>query len=261
MKVILYPRVSSKSQADSGDSVDAQIQRLTNFAKDKGYEIVDVYKDSGKSASFDDDSLNQTLTSEAFVNSFKLSKRPGFERLLREAKIGKFEGIVFFKWDRFSRDIAFADLSKRYFSKYNIKLIPSDDSEDPFVSSLMGVINRQEIEKMKDRVREVRLYRFNKGMMPGRSPFGYETIIKDKKVVGFKPKRKEAEIVKDIFLMSSQGIDYKEICEKHKIKPQQYYNIIRNKVYYGIISFEGKEKEGVHEPLITEENYKKANGL
>jgi site-specific DNA recombinase len=259
MKVILYPRVSSKAQLDSGDSIDAQINRLTNFSREKGFEIVDVYKDGGKSASFDEDSLNQVLTSDFFRNDFKLNKRPAFERLLREANSDKFEGIVFFKWDRFSRDIAFADLSRRYFAKYNIKLIPTDDSEDPFVSSLMGVINRQEIDKMKQRVREVRTYRFEQGIMPGRSPFGYEPIIKDKKIVGFKPKKKEAEIVKNVFQMASEGKDYKEICKKYNLKPQQYYNIIKNKVYIGIITFENKERKGIHEPLISEEVFNKLN--
>lgn len=259
MKVILYPRVSSLSQLKSGDSVDAQINRLSNFSKERGYEIVDIYKDGGKSASFDEDSLNQVLTSEAFVNSFKLSKRPAFERLLREAKSGKFEGIVFFKWDRFSRDIAFADLSKRYFARYNIKLIPTDDSEDPFVSSLMGVVNKQEIDKMKQRVRETRTYRFEHGILPGRSPYGYEPIFKEKKIIGFKPKKKEAEIVKEIFRLTSEGISYKDICEKFKLKPQSYYNIIRNKVYIGIVVFEGKENKGVHEPLIDESLFLKCN--
>jgi len=259
MKVILYPRVSSLSQLKTGDSVDAQINRLTNFSKDRGYEIVDIYKDGGKSASFDDDSLNQVLISDFFRNDFKLSKRPAFERLLREAKSGKFEGIVFYKWDRFSRDIAFADLSKRYFDKQNIKLIPTDDSEDPFVSSLMGVINKQEIDKMKKRVRETRQYRFDKGIMTGRSPYGYEPLIKDKKIIGFKPNKKEAEIVKEIFKLTSEVISYKSICEKFNMKPQSYYNIIKNKVYIGIISFEGVEKKGVHEPLIEESLFYKCN--
>lgn len=261
VKVILYPRVSSLSQVKSGDSIDAQINRLTNFARERGFEIVDVYKDSGKSASFDDDSLTQELTSEMFLNGFKLNKRPGFWRLLREVKSEKFEGIVFYKWDRFSRDIAFAELSRRYFEKHGIKLIPSDDSEDPFVSSIMGVLNKQEIEKMKARVRETRTLRFGRGIMPGRSFYGYEPIVRDKKIIGFKPKKKEAEIVKEVFDLASQGISYNEICKKVNLKPQQFYNIIQNKVYIGIISFEGKETKGIHEPLIDSSTFNKVQEI
>jgi len=258
MKVVLYPRVSSKSQLE-GDSIEAQTLRLTNFCKDKGYEIVAIYTDGGKSASIDEDSLNQSISGDYFNNSFKLSKRPGFKKLLQEAKEKKFDAIIFFRWDRYSRDIAFADLSVRYFNKYGIKLIPTDDSEDPFVSSIMQVVNKQEVEKMKFRVRQTRLYRFSQGIMPGRSPFGYEPIKRDKKIIGFKPNTKESNIVKKVFEMAINGIDYKVICKELKIAPQSYYNIIRNPVYAGFITFEKQIKKGLHTPLIDIDTFVKLN--
>lgn len=257
IRVILYPRVSSKRQAESGDSIPAQSSRLTEFCRERKYEIVDQYTDAGKSASFDEESLKQELSNDDFINSFKLSKRPAFARLLREAKSDKFNAIVFYKWDRFARDIAFADLATTYFNKFGIKLIPSDDSEDPFMSSLMAVINKKEIEKMKERVKSIRLMRFENGIFTSRACYGYEPIIKDKKVIGFKPKTKEANIVRQCFQMTSEGFGYKEICSKFKLNPQSYYNIIKNPVYCGYIEFEGKTKKGIHESIISEELFNK----
>lgn len=258
MKVVLYPRVSSKSQLE-GDSIEAQILRLTNFCKDRNYEIVDIYTDAGKSASIDEDSLNQNVSENLFTNSYKLNKRPGFKKLLQEAKEKKFDAIVFFRWDRWSRDISFADLSCRYFKSNGIRLIPTDDSEDPFVSSLMQTLNKKEIEEMKARVRQTRLYRFEQGIMTGRSPFGYEPIKKDKKIIGFKPNTKEANIVKKAFEMTINKIDYKVICKELNLAPQSYYNIIRNPVYVGFIQFENKIKKGIHIPLIDISMFKKLN--
>lgn len=263
IKVILYPRVSSISQLNSGDSIDSQIKRLTDFSNDRGYEIVDIYTDSGKSASIDEDSLKQELTEHIFINSFKLNKRPAFQKLLREAKTGKFDAIIFFKWDRYSRDIAFADLTTRYFNKYKIRLIPSDDSEDPFVSSIMGVINKQEIEKMKERIRLTRLNQFSKGIITGRCPIGYKPIFKNKKdrrgIICIVPDPKKMGMIQDIFFMTSQGKKYKEICDKHKLKPQSYYNIIKNKIYIGIVTFEGEEKKGNFKHIISEEVFYSIN--
>jgi len=258
MKVILYPRVSSKSQLE-GDSIEAQEQRLRKFCEDKNYEVMGVYTDAGKSASIDEESLNQNISESLFVNSFKLNKRPAFKRMLQEAKGKKFDAIIFFRWDRYSRDIAFADLSCRYFKQYGIRLIPTDDSEDPFVSSIMQVVNKQEIDKMKARVRQTRLYRFEQGIMVGRAPFGYSTIIKNKKVVGFKPHIKQSEVVKRVFQYALDGNSYKEICSKLKIAPQSYYNIIKNPVYAGYVVFEDKIKKGVHVPLIEEWQLEKIN--
>jgi site-specific DNA recombinase len=252
MKVVLYPRVSSKKQL-KGESIDAQVSRLKKFCEDNNYEVVDIYSEEGKSASLKEDTTNLMANTKKFSIEFDLNQRPALKRIINDADAGKFSGIVFYKWDRWSRSVIFAKICKMYFDSKNIELIPSDDSRDPLASSIMQILGEEEIRKMKARVRETRILRFQKGMMTGRSPFGYMTIVRDKKVVGFKPKTKEAEVVKDIFKMASEGIDYKEICSKHKIKPQQYYNIIKNKVYCGIVSFEGQEKQGIHEPLISKE--------
>jgi site-specific DNA recombinase len=97
--------------------------------------------------------------------------------------------------------------------------------------------------------------------MVGRSPFGFRPLIKDKKIIGFKIYEKEAIVVRNIFESAINGIDYKEICKINKIKPQQYYNIIKNPVYAGFITFEGQIKKGLHEPIISEELFNKVNEI
>lgn len=256
MRVILYPRVSSKKQLEEGDSIEAQTNRLKKFCEEKGYEIVGVYTDGGKSASIKEDDLKQKINGDSFSNQYNLNVRPAFKKLLQEAQNKKFDAIVFYKYDRFSRDIAFAELSIRYFNQFGIRLIPTDDSEDPFVSSIMRAVSTQEIKKMKERVRLVRMDRFEKGVMVGKAPIGYK-LNRKKKIMEINPK--EAEMVKQIFEKTARGEKYSQICKDFKIKPQSYYNIIRNKVYIGIVSFEGKEIKGIHAPIISEEIWRKVN--
>ena len=50
IRVGIYIRVSSDEQAKHGYSLDSQKERLLNYAKEKGYRLVDVYADEGKSA-------------------------------------------------------------------------------------------------------------------------------------------------------------------------------------------------------------------
>lgn len=257
MKVILYPRVSSKKQLEQGDSIDAQINRLTKFCKEKDYEIIDTYTDGGKSASIKDDDLNQRINEDSFSNVYNLNGRPAFKKLLLEAPKKKFDAIVFFKWDRYSRDIAFAELSMRYFESFGIKLIPTDDSEDLFVSSIMRAMSKAEIDKMKSRVKLGRDSQFEKGIVVGRCPYGYKPVFKDKEhkrgILKIVPYPKQAEVVQDAFKMTVGGSGYAEICKKHNLSPQSYYNIIKNKVYIGLIEFEGQSRKGSHPALISEE--------
>lgn len=261
MKVIHYPRVSSKKQADKGDSIESQEKKLENHSKINEDEVVGVYTDAGKSASISDDKLNISYSEGKFRVIIDISKRQGMVKILDEINSDKFEGVKFTKWDRFSRNSLFSRIVQIYFSRFNKSLIPIEDSNDPLLKEIKGAMGEEEIRRMKGRVRDSRLVRFDNGMMVGRSPFGYEPIIKNKKVVGFRLKKKESEIVKDVFEMSLEGIHYTEICHKHNLRPQQISNILKNKVYYGIITFEGKEKVGNHPSIITEETFRKVNKL
>lgn len=262
-RVILYPRVSSKKQLIQGDSIEAQISRLKQFCQENNYDVVDIYTDSGKSATIKDDDLRQRINGHLFTNEFNINIRPAFKRLLVEAPKKNFDAIVFYKWDRYSRDIAFAELSIKYFSNFGIKLIPSDDSQDLLTSSIMRVIGNVEIERMKARVKLGRSNNFNKGVIVGRCPFGYKPIFKDKRhkrgIIKIVPHKNDSVIVKSIFERTANGESYLSICKDYKLKPQSYYNILRNKVYIGIVSFEGEERKGIHEPIISEELFNKVN--
>jgi len=259
MRVILLPRVSSLKQARQGDSVDTQINRLKQHSKDKGDEIVGTYTDAGKSASISDDKMNIKFIDGKFIIGLDLNKRVGLKKALSEIDKDLWEGAKFTKWDRLSRNNILSKILQIYFERNNKKLIPIDDSNDPLLVNIKGVLGEDEINKMKDRVRDVRLNRFESGLFPARSPYGYKPIFKDKRIVGFKLNKKESLIVKAIFEKTAKGIGYKEICKEYKLKPQSYYNILKNKIYIGIVSFEGVEKKGNYFPIISKELFDEVN--
>ena len=49
-RVALYIRVSTSEQVVNGLSLEAQREALENYAKERGYNIVDVYADEGITA-------------------------------------------------------------------------------------------------------------------------------------------------------------------------------------------------------------------
>ena len=84
-RVAIYSRVSTEEQAKEGLSVEAQIDKCKSFCKARDWEVFKVYKDAGYSAG----SLN----------------RPALELLLRDAQEKKFDIILVYKIDRFSRKL------------------------------------------------------------------------------------------------------------------------------------------------------------
>ena len=87
MKVAIYVRVSTEDQAREGYSLEVQKEYLTNHAKQNSYEIYNIYQDDG----IDGCSSGYTLD------------RPAFRRLFSDAKLKKFELVLVYKTDRFSR--------------------------------------------------------------------------------------------------------------------------------------------------------------
>lgn len=87
-RVAAYIRVSTTEQKLHGISLDAQQQKLREFAEKNNMRIVEWYKDEG-------------------VSGRKLIKnRPELQRMIQDAEAGKFDRIIFIKLDRFFRSVA-----------------------------------------------------------------------------------------------------------------------------------------------------------
>jgi len=89
MKVAIYTRVSTEDQAKEGYSLEVQREFLINYAKREGLEI---YHPDGKEVYEDDESGYSR-------------ERTELKKLLIDAKRGRFDMILVYKIDRFSRKL------------------------------------------------------------------------------------------------------------------------------------------------------------
>lgn len=79
MKIAIYARVSTKLQTE-----DNQLIRLRAIAQARGYDVVAEYHDKASGAD---------------------ANRPALDKMLRDAKSGKFERILATKLDRLARSV------------------------------------------------------------------------------------------------------------------------------------------------------------
>jgi DNA invertase Pin-like site-specific DNA recombinase len=79
-RAALYARVSTKNH---GQTTETQLVALREFATSRKFEIVNEYVDAGISGAKD--------------------RRPELDRLMRDAKLKKFDAIVVARFDRFAR--------------------------------------------------------------------------------------------------------------------------------------------------------------
>src|SRR5262249_2328913 len=104
-QAIGYIRVSSEEQADSGLGMEAQKQRILEYCRMKGMELVDIFEDAGVSG------------------GKPLSSRPAGARLLATARKSKGCVIVAAKLDRLFRSVADAAVTIADFDRKGLELV------------------------------------------------------------------------------------------------------------------------------------------
>lgn len=241
-KVAIYSRVSTEEQAKEGLSVEAQIDKCKSFCNARDWKVFKIYKDAGYSAG----SMN----------------RPALELLLRDAEEKKFDIILVYKIDRFSRKLRDLILVLDSLKEKNINFTSVTEQIDTTSAmgeaffQIIGVFAQLERGMVKERVEMAFDRKIKLGESLSRAPFGY--AYSNKKLI---PDPENAEKIREIFEMWAQDISYKEICEKFKIPPSTLYQTIKNHTYLGKIKYKGKLYKGKHKALIDEELFNRANKI
>ncbi len=270
LKVALYARVSSQKQAESQLSILGQIDNLTKYALDKGWQIVGKFVDEGISG-----------TTE---------KRPKFQELIRFAtqKEKPVDSILIWNFSRFFRDRAKSIYYKGLLKKHGVQLISLNERiEDNPSGKLMEAIfeafdEHQSLKIGYDTVNGM-IQNARLGYVNGGSPpYGYEIeIIEDerkRKRRKFKINEIEAPIVKRIFELCLSGMGAKEIVKKFAVEriknreglhwnKKHIYKILKNENCIGTYIWGTKDEieplrfPNHHPAIIDNETFQKAQGL
>lgn len=256
-KVAIYVRVSTTTQAEEGYSIDEQIDKLTSYCNIKEWTVYDIYKDGGFSGGNID--------------------RPALEQMITDAKKKRFDTVLVYKLDRLSRsqkDTLY--LIEDVFSKNDISFLSLQENFDtstPFGKAMVGLLSvfaQLEREQIKERMQLGMIGRAKSGkpMMFTNVSFGYTYSPKTQQLT---INQAEAIIVKQIFnkfLSSMSPLRLTAYLNEHKIlrngkewNYQGIQRIIRNPVYIGKVKYNKMIYPGLHEAIIDEESYYKAQKL
>lgn len=183
----IYVRVSTREQAESGDSIPAQRERLRKWAAENGYRIVEEYVDAGESA--------------------RVSDRPAFLRLVQDAKAKKFDAVLIWKWDRWARNAEDAALYKALLRReLGVDVIAVGDpvGEGPvgtLIERILDVIAEFQSLMTAEHVYNTMTYLAQQGKWLSGPPFGYR-IGEDGKL---EPDPETAEAARWIFEEAAKG--------------------------------------------------------
>ena len=253
----LYIRVSTDEQADKGYSQRDQEERLRRFCSTNKITVGQViYED----------------------HSAKTFNRPEWLKLLNtlKKKSSKTDLILFTKWDRFSRNAGDAYQMISTLTKLGIEPQAVEQPLDLSIpeNKMMLAIYLAAPEVENDRRALNTFYGMRRarkeGRLMGKAPFGYINRSKEdgRKYVAIKDP--EASSIKWAFTELSKGILAADQVRKQmntltpkKLSRSAFHVAIRNPLYYGKIFIEQFKDEpahlveGQHEPLISEELFKR----
>lgn len=236
MKIATYRRVSSEDQAREGTSLQVQREILEKYAKNKNWEI---YHPEPKKDYVDDGYSGSTL------------ERPALKKLLKDAKLKKFEAILVYKIDRFARNNRILLNLIEEFENAGIGFISATESFDTVSASgkmalsMLGTVAQFERDRIIERVFPGMIKGVERGHWQGSryTPYGYKYNKKDK-ILEIIPE--EAEIVKLIFMMYLSNQSTKKIAgylyqKQYKTRSGGQFHskfvcdILKNKLYIGKI--------------------------
>lgn len=160
-----YIRMSTDKQEDSPARQRREIEIL---AERDGYQIVEWYEDHG-------------------LTGTKSKNRPEFQRLMSDAKVGKFRAVLVHEHSRFSREDVFEAFAHfKQLRDCGVKLVTSRRGElkmDDLAGMVTTIIEQHganaEAIKIADRTLSGKEAKVSAGIRFGRAPFGYEREVYD----------------------------------------------------------------------------------
>jgi site-specific DNA recombinase len=277
----LYCRVSTIEQAEEGYSIEEQERLLKKYCEDNGYTIFKVYSDKG-------------------ISGKSIKARPAMKEMLMDADDKKFDIVITWKINRIARNmlnlLQIVDLLEKNniaFKSYSENF----ETETPmgkFSLQMMGAVGELERGTIAQNVKMGMMARAREGRWNGNVVIGYNlkeisgSTNKKRKDTELVVNASEAEVVRTIFKMYSEGNGYKAIANQlnkfgHTTKRGNAFSvnaikdILRNPVYVGKIRYNvlqnWSEKrrrhknpkplivDGIHEAIISNELWGKVQKM
>ena len=228
-KVGIYTRLSKEDgSSDESNSIETQKLYLTNFVKQKGWQIAKIYVDDG----FSGTNFN----------------RPDFQRMLKDIENGVINCVITKDLSRLGR--SYLDCGfylEVYFPKNQIRYIAVNDGVDTISNATMditpfkNILNEMYAKDTSMKIKSARNTRFQNGeYITTIAPLGYkkDPNIKNHLIID----ENSRDTIRLIFDLALQGLGVRKIMlylREHKIlKPSAY--MLKN----GVTGFERLVESG-----------------
>ena len=253
MRGVEYLRYSSSSQTEQ--SIEGQRDDCDRYAAAHNIEIVERYIDRAERGGKE--------------------TRESFQRMIADAKKGKFDVVLVWKYDRFYREEYHSLMYENKLADYGVKLVSvlepvPEGAVGTVTKGMLRVIAQFYTDDLREKVERGMRKTAEKGNYPGGSlPLGYKSAggKKERKIV---IDEETAPLAKKAFEMYADGKSKTEIAHVLTLmggrsrsggdfQPRSLSRMFTNEKYIGVYSYDGKyRQEGAIPALIDRETWDRA---
>jgi len=256
-KAIIYCRVSSERQKKEGHGLDAQEHRCGEYAKQKGYDVEAVFKDS-------------------FTGGGDFNRRPGMSELLAHVDKNAHKNYIVIIDDikRFARDTGYHLELRKLLKLSGVTLespnfVFDESPEGTCIETVMAAFSQLEREQNKRQVVQKQKARLDRGYWPFYPPPGYKAVKDEVHGKLLTPEEPRAGIIKEAFEGFASGrfqeqvdvqrfLQEKDFCDGKPVYLEKVKRLLERVIYAGYIEYpdwEVARRKGFHKPLISLEVY------
>ncbi len=239
MLTVAYCRVSTEEQAEEGHSIEAQADRLRSYAELHGLGVVTVVEDPGLSG--------------------RNMERPGLQQVRAMVEAGHVAHVLVWRLDRLSRNLGDLILLADELGRSNVALHSFTEKLDLSTATgrmfynILGSFAQFYREQLSENVRMGMHQAVREGKWINRPKTGYDLVG------GTLVPNDDAYRVREIFRLRAVGRSQREIEDATGIKYSTVGSILKSRVYLGEVQLRGEWFPGVHEALVTPEEFAAAH--
>lgn len=239
---VIYARYSSDSQSEQ--SIEGQLRVCEEYAKTHEILILDTYIDRAMTGTNDN--------------------RPDFQRMIKDSNAKKWDYVLCYKLDRFSRNKYEMAMHKKTLKDNGIRVLSAteyipDSPEGIILESMLEGYAEFYSAELSQKIRRGNNESRRKGNLTGgRVPFGYKREGK-KAVID----EENAAVVRYIFEESSKGVYIKDIIAElerkgityygKKFVKQTVYKLLANERYSGIYTYNGEVFDNIYPRIVPQD--------
>ena len=266
MNVVIYARYSSHNQTHQ--SIEGQLKECYEYAKRNGYNVIKEYVDEATTGTNDN--------------------REQFQQMIEDSANKQFNGILVYQLDRFARNRYDSAIHKKKLKDRGIRVFSvreniSEDASGVLMESVLEGMAEYFSLELGQKVKRGMAINASKCLYNGGTiPLGFKleeapeyfTTKGDKVVKKYKfaIDEENSHIVVKIFDMYKSGMLMAEIIRSlnskqfttaynNEFNKNSIRNILLNKRYIGIYTYNGKETKNGLPKIIDEETFEKVQEM